>query len=184
MTRLPLNGSGIWTGSCPCQPLSCAGQRKGHTDKRHLWPAFYRLISERKPSVVFGEQTTSDDGREWLSGVRADLEAVEYACGAADLCAAGIAPRKSASGFIGWPTVRASDRGPRNPETAKKKLRADGRTRHHRIEDLLTALATTTGYPNPQFLSWLMGFPISWDELAPMEMRSSRSSRKRSSKRG
>lgn len=80
----------VWTGSCPCQPLSCAGQRKGHADKRHLWPAFYRLISERKPSVVFGEQTTSDDGREWLSGVRADLEAVGYACGAADLCAAGI----------------------------------------------------------------------------------------------
>ena len=28
----------VWTGSCPCQPLSSAGQRKGHADKRHLWP--------------------------------------------------------------------------------------------------------------------------------------------------
>src|SRR5581483_3942081 len=34
----------VWTGSCPCQPLSSAGQRKGHADDRHLWPAFYRLI--------------------------------------------------------------------------------------------------------------------------------------------
>ncbi|KKK47512.1 hypothetical protein LCGC14_3154430, partial [marine sediment metagenome] len=25
----------IWTGSCPCQPLSSAGQRKGHADERH-----------------------------------------------------------------------------------------------------------------------------------------------------
>jgi hypothetical protein len=85
--------------------------------------------------------------------------------------------RKSASGFIGWPTPRAADRGPRNPETARKKLKSDGRTRHHRIEDLLTDLANSTGYPNPKFLSWLMGFPTSWDELAPMEMRSSRKSR-------
>ena len=78
----------VWTGSCPCQPLSCAGQRKGHADERHLWPAFYRLIALCRPSVVFGEQVASKDGREWLAGIRADLEAVGYAVGAADLCAA------------------------------------------------------------------------------------------------
>lgn len=79
----------VWTGSCPCQPLSVAGQRKGHADKRHLWPAFFRLIAECKPAIVFGEQVASKDGREWLAGVRADLETLGYACGAADLCAAG-----------------------------------------------------------------------------------------------
>lgn len=80
----------VWTGSCPCQSLSSIGKRKGHADKRHLWPAFYSLISERKPSAVFGEQTAAKDGREWLAGVRADLEHLGYAVGAADLCAAGI----------------------------------------------------------------------------------------------
>ncbi|WP_234824472.1 DNA cytosine methyltransferase [Ensifer adhaerens] len=80
----------VWSGSCPCQPLSSAGQHKGHADERHLWPAFLRLISERNPPVVFGEQVANEDGREWLSAVRADLEAVGYACGAADLCAAGV----------------------------------------------------------------------------------------------
>jgi DNA (cytosine-5)-methyltransferase 1 len=80
----------VWTGSCPCQPLSGAGQRKGHADERHLWPAFYRLIAECRPAIVFGEQVASADGREWLAGVRADLEALGYACGAADLCAAGV----------------------------------------------------------------------------------------------
>src|SRR5205823_3740436 len=40
----------VWTGSCPCQPLSCAGQRKGHADKRHLWPAFYSLINQCRPA--------------------------------------------------------------------------------------------------------------------------------------
>ena len=79
----------VWSGSCPCQPLSSAGQRKGHADERHLWPAFYELISQRQPATVFGEQVAGKDGREWLAGVRADLEGTGYAFGASDLCAAG-----------------------------------------------------------------------------------------------
>ena len=80
----------VWTGSVPCQPLSSAGQRRGHADRRHLWPAFFRLIAERRPATVFGEQVASNLGREWLTGVRADLEHVGYACGAADLPAACV----------------------------------------------------------------------------------------------
>jgi DNA (cytosine-5)-methyltransferase 1 len=78
----------VWTGSCPCQPFSVAGGRKGTKDKRHLWPDFFRLIRECRPSVVFGEQVASKDGRNWLAGVRADMEGVGYEVGAADLCAA------------------------------------------------------------------------------------------------
>lgn len=80
----------VWTGSCPCQPFSAAGKRKGVEDERHLWPEFRRLIAECNPPKVFGEQVASKDGRVWLAGVRADLEALGYAVGAADLCAAGI----------------------------------------------------------------------------------------------
>ena len=80
----------VWTGSCPCQPFSSAGKRKGESDERHLWPEFFRLIRECKPPVVFGEQVASPDGLRWLDGVFADLEGAGYACGAADLCAAGI----------------------------------------------------------------------------------------------
>ena len=79
----------VWTGSCPCQPLSSAGQRKGHADKRHLWPAFYNLIAQLSPTVVLGEQVSGKDGREWLAAVRYDLEARGYACGCLDLSAAG-----------------------------------------------------------------------------------------------
>jgi DNA (cytosine-5)-methyltransferase 1 len=80
----------VWTGSCPCQPLSCAGQGKGHADERHLWPAFYSLIAERKPATIFGEQVASPLGREWFAGIRADMEAMGYAVGGADLCAASV----------------------------------------------------------------------------------------------
>jgi DNA (cytosine-5)-methyltransferase 1 len=79
----------VWTGSCPCQPFSCSGKQRGEADERHLWPEFRRLISECHPSTIFGEQVASKLGREWLSRVRADLEALGYAVGAADLCAAG-----------------------------------------------------------------------------------------------
>ena len=80
----------VWTGSCPCQPFSSAGKGKGTADERHLWPEFLRLISKCRPATVFGEQVASKAGRKWLAGVRADLEALGYAVGAADLCAAGV----------------------------------------------------------------------------------------------
>jgi len=49
-----------------------------------------RLIEFGKPPVVFGEQVASKAGREWLAGVRDDMEALGYDFGAADLCAASI----------------------------------------------------------------------------------------------
>ena len=79
----------IWTGSCPCQPFSAAGKQKGFDDERHLWPVWYRLIDQRRPPIVLGEQVAS--ALDWLDLVSADLEASGYALGAADLCAAGFA---------------------------------------------------------------------------------------------
>lgn len=80
----------VWTGSCPCQSFSCAGRGRAEEDERHLWPAFRRLLSECRPPVAFGEQVASAAGRDWLGGVRADLEDLGYRVGAADLCAAGV----------------------------------------------------------------------------------------------
>ena len=80
----------VWTGSCPCQPFSIAGKGAGFDDERHLWPAFFALIAECRPPAVFGEQVASKLGREWLAGVRLDLEALGYAVGCADLCAASV----------------------------------------------------------------------------------------------
>lgn len=108
----------VWTGSCPCPPFSAAGKAKacpechganpvpcprrtghficclcGHAwpaDERHLWPELWRLIRDGRPPVVFGEQVASADGRTWLASVRASLEILGYAVGAADYCAAGV----------------------------------------------------------------------------------------------
>lgn len=79
----------VRTGSCPCQPFSAAGKQLGTADARHLWPIFRDLITFGEATETFGEQVASALGREWLAGVRADLEGMGYAVGAADLCAAG-----------------------------------------------------------------------------------------------
>jgi len=76
----------VWTGSCPCQPFSVAGFQNGFSDKRHLWPEFKRLISERNPPVIFGEQVAA--ASQWLGRVRGDLEEMDYAVGAVPIEAA------------------------------------------------------------------------------------------------
>jgi DNA (cytosine-5)-methyltransferase 1 len=79
----------VWTASLPCQPFSAAGKQRGTDDERHLWPTFRDLVEECRPPILFGEQVPSPAGRNWLDTVRTDLEALGYAVGAADLCAAG-----------------------------------------------------------------------------------------------
>ncbi|WP_049849338.1 DNA cytosine methyltransferase [Trabulsiella odontotermitis] len=80
----------VWTGSCPCQPFSACGKKKGKSDKRHLFPTWARLISECRPDVIFGEQVAGKDGLDWLDDVRNHLEGESYAFAAFDLCAAGF----------------------------------------------------------------------------------------------
>ena len=106
----------VWTGSCPCQPISSAGPQRGDADARHVWPAFHALIAECRPAIVFGEQVASGDGREWLAAVRADLECLGYAVGAADLPAAGVgAPHRRQR--LWWVASAMGDAiGARQPE--------------------------------------------------------------------
>lgn len=80
----------VWTGSCPCQPFSTAGKRKGTNDDRHLWPAWFDLIREFRPPVVFGEQVAAAIRHGWLDLVFDELEGENYACGAAVLPACGV----------------------------------------------------------------------------------------------
>ncbi len=75
-----------WSGSCPCQPGSVAGRQLGFADPRHLWPVWNKLIAERRPPTVFGEQVAA--WAAWVALVRGDLEALDYAMGAVPIEAA------------------------------------------------------------------------------------------------
>jgi DNA (cytosine-5)-methyltransferase 1 len=74
----------LWTGSCPCQPFSIANaahrRRKGQQDERHLFPVWFKLIRERKPPVVFGEQVKDAIAFGWLDEVFDAMEHLDYAC--------------------------------------------------------------------------------------------------------
>ncbi len=118
----------IWTGSCPCQPFSQAGRRKGNDDARHLWPTWFRLIEECRPPIVFGEQVASAAGFDWLSSVRADLEAAGYAVGGADLpaCSVGAPHKRQRLFFVAYADSERLER-------LRVQLRA-GRSRQDLLE--------------------------------------------------
>ena len=86
----------VWHGSCPCQPFSSAGKGAGFADERHLWPAFFHLIEQCRPAIVFGEQVACKAVEPWIDLVQTDLEAVGYAF--------GCVPFPSAS--VGAPHIR------------------------------------------------------------------------------
>jgi DNA (cytosine-5)-methyltransferase 1 len=80
----------VWTGSCPCQPVSAAGAGEGFADERHLWPAFFNLIEQCGPAIVLGEQVASKDAEPWIDLVCADLGSLGYATGAIAFPAASV----------------------------------------------------------------------------------------------
>lgn len=84
------DGLKIFSGSCPCQPFSNAGKRKGTDDERHLWPVWFELIKACRPDIVFGEQIAAPLGRKWLASVLSDLASVGYLADAVDLPACSV----------------------------------------------------------------------------------------------
>lgn len=85
----------VWCASLPCQPFSAAGQQKGASDDRHLWPAFFNLVKQQHPECIFGEQVAAAIGFDWLDGISADLEAEGYRVGAVVLGAHSVgAPQR------------------------------------------------------------------------------------------
>ena len=83
----------VWTGSCPCQPFSVAGNKKGASDKeRNLWPVWFNLIKVVRPDTVFGEQVASAVGEkyQWLDAVSHDLEDEGYRIGSGILPACSV----------------------------------------------------------------------------------------------
>lgn len=102
----------ILCGGYPCQPFSAAGQRKGTSDERHLWPYFAEAIRRIRPRYVVLENVAGHRSMGFDS-VLADLASMRY--------------------DAQWCSVRASDVGaPHRRERifVLAHPTGDGRTRH------------------------------------------------------
>lgn len=74
---------------------------------------------------------------------------------------AGTQSRASLSQIVKmWPTPRASD-------GMTGKLRSGVTEHNSRLEDAV-AMVSPGGYLNPEFVEWLMGWPIGWSALEPL----------------
>jgi DNA (cytosine-5)-methyltransferase 1 len=80
------------TGGYPCQPFSTAGNRKGESDPRHLWPHMRRVIQEARPTWVLCENV---DGhvRQGLDHVLQEMETDGYTVQPLLIPAAGVGAR-------------------------------------------------------------------------------------------
>ena len=79
----------IITGGYPCQPFSVAGRKKGEDDPRHLWPEYFRLVKECRPTWVIGENV-SGHIKLGLDQVIEDLESEGYATRTFSISASSI----------------------------------------------------------------------------------------------
>jgi hypothetical protein len=176
----------VWTGSCPCQPVSVAGRRQGHADVRHLWPFFHRLIAQRRPPIVFGEQVADGDGLERLAGVRADLEATGYPLGPPIYALRAKERRTTGPDYISWPTPTLSMSQP-GADVSITGQRPDGTHATTSTQFVARRISGLTSRPskggdlNPEQTCWLMGFPTAWLDCAPSETQLCRRSRRSSS---
>jgi site-specific DNA-cytosine methylase len=72
-------GAKVWTGSPPCGPWSEVGRRLGAADPRDLWPVWFGLIRQCRPTPVFAEITPEAIPLGWFDRAADDLEGEGYA---------------------------------------------------------------------------------------------------------
>jgi DNA (cytosine-5)-methyltransferase 1 len=115
----------IITGGYPCQPFSIAGRQKGEEDPRHLWPEYFRLVKELRPTWVIGENV-SGHIKLGLDTVIEDLESEDYSVRPFSISASSIGANHQReriwilahSRRSQWP--RAELRGENENETRKE----------------------------------------------------------------
>jgi DNA (cytosine-5)-methyltransferase 1 len=103
----------IITGGYPCQPFSVAGRQKAEQDPRHLWPEYFRLIKELRPTWVIGENV-SGHVKLGLDTVLENLESEGYATRTFSISASSIGANHQRERI--WIIANSNNTGDRTSE--------------------------------------------------------------------
>ncbi len=113
------------TGGIPCQPFSAAGQRRGITDDRWLWPDVARIVREVEPAYVFLENVPGFV-RHGLAAVLGDLAALGFDAEWGLLSAAAVGAPHKRERF--WLLAHATGQREREPNDQADAIPECGRT--------------------------------------------------------
>ncbi len=111
----------IITGGYPCQPFSVAGKQKAEQDPRHLWPEYFRLIQELRPTWVIGENV-SGHIKLGLDSVLEDLASEGYSTRTFSISASSIGANHKRERV--WTVAYSNDRN----HEQKKEIRTGWNT--------------------------------------------------------
>ena len=116
----------IITGGYPCQPFSVAGRKKGEEDPRHVWPEYFRLIKELKPTWVIGENV-SGHIKLGLDTVLENLESEGYSTRTFSISASSVGANHQRERV--WIIAHSNNAGDRTSEyeTNKNREKTDER---------------------------------------------------------
>ncbi|EMV5794210.1 DNA cytosine methyltransferase [Escherichia coli] len=166
----------VVSGGFPCQDISAAGKGAGiDGEKSGLWRHMARIISEVRPRFVLVENSPLLV-RRGLAVVVGDLAEMGYDAQWCRLSALDAgAPHKRDRIWVVAQDVDNAISERREPgrlytEKMTGTSLAQQVNTPSRIPSFAPQLDTVTGPLNPEWVEWLMGWPIGWTELKPLEM--------------
>lgn len=172
----------ILTAGYPCQPFSSAGNRKGATDERHIWPYIKEIIGQLRPKFVILENVRGHLSLGFKE-VLADLSEIGYDARWQIVRAADVgAPHRRERLFVvAYPSgtrceriVRASDgfgqSGKVITDPNWNEQQGDGKTqklgRRFDTRDQMRLRSAPNPLEldrlNPKFVEYMMGLPSGW----------------------
>lgn len=114
------------TAGFPCQPWSAAGQKRGRSDERWIWPEIVRILRDVRPRFAFLENVPGLLVHDGLGTVLGDLAELGVRCGMG--CVFSSRSRSPAPSTPVVHTRETSIRRRARPPTAARKTRGRSRT--------------------------------------------------------
>lgn len=156
----------VVSGGFPCQDIAVCGNGAGIEGTRSgLWKHMGRIIDEVRPRFAWLENSpcSSAEALPWSS---VTLPKWGMTRSGIVYQRRNAARRIVATGSGSWPTPVASMAKGSSPASL---IRKSGRDRSRdRLDHAVMALHG--GPLNPEWVEWLMGWPIGWTDLRPLGM--------------